>query len=297
MIVYKATNLVNNKIYIGITTKALSVRIKGHINDSIKPKYFFQRAINKYGRENFNWEIIDQAETLEELRSKEIEYIKNYNSTDKNIGYNITNGGAGVALSGPKNYMYGKKRTEEQNEKSRQRLKGKTYEELYGPEIAKELKEKGRKRRLGKKYSVETIQKCKDNAYWKGKGHLRCKETHPMLGKHSRQLFGEANPMFGRRRKDGESWGMLGKTHSDEYKQILRVKFSGKNNPKYIDISDILSELLDLYSKGYTKAELARKYNISECTVTTELKAAGIVINHRRGQYAIRKNFELAQVA
>ena len=81
MIIYKTTNLINGKIYIGQS-----------INDD--PKYlgsgvFLKNAIEKHGKENFLKEVIDVADSVDELNEKEIYWIEKYNSTDKNIGYNL----------------------------------------------------------------------------------------------------------------------------------------------------------------------------------------------------------------
>lgn len=95
MIIYKITNLVNNKIYIGLTTSSLHLRWKRHVNEShmlknTKPLY---KAIRKYGEENFSIEQIDSADTMEKLGELERYYIKLYNSQDLNIGYNLSAGG------------------------------------------------------------------------------------------------------------------------------------------------------------------------------------------------------------
>ena len=91
MIVYKTTNLVNNKIYIG----------KDERND---PKYLgsgllIKRAIDKYGKENFKKEILEQCNNREELNEKEKYWIETLNSRDISIGYNITFGGDGGQTS------------------------------------------------------------------------------------------------------------------------------------------------------------------------------------------------------
>lgn len=95
MLVYKATNLINGKVYIGATTKSLENRRKGHINHaygSAKNGYF-QDAILKYGPDSFNFEEIDEADTLDEMYKKEQYWIKYYNSTDDRYGYNLDSGG------------------------------------------------------------------------------------------------------------------------------------------------------------------------------------------------------------
>lgn len=94
-IIYKATNKINNKVYIGQTTRPLDERIYYHTyrayNEPEIEHTHFINAIRKYGANNFVWEIIDEAESKEELNSKEIYWIKQYNSIEK--GYNIQYGG------------------------------------------------------------------------------------------------------------------------------------------------------------------------------------------------------------
>lgn len=96
MIIYKATNTINNKIYIGQTTKTLRLRIKSHINSALHRKHLnthFANAIRKYGALSFKWETIDEAQTQKELDDKEMYWIAHYNSSDTLIGYNLTSGG------------------------------------------------------------------------------------------------------------------------------------------------------------------------------------------------------------
>jgi group I intron endonuclease len=98
MIIYKSTNKINGKIYIGQTTKNLEQRIKAHLNESkIDKNRPFLSSINKYGIDNFIFEIIDFANNLEELNDKEIYWINFYNSVSPN-GYNITGGGQGTKM-------------------------------------------------------------------------------------------------------------------------------------------------------------------------------------------------------
>jgi len=90
MNVYKITNLVNNKIYIGQDSKDR----KGYMGSG-KLIIF---AINKHGLDKFKKEILDNVDTFDELNEREIYWIKYYNSTDKSIGYNISLGGQNTAL-------------------------------------------------------------------------------------------------------------------------------------------------------------------------------------------------------
>ena len=95
MIIYKITNKLTGKIYIGQTVQKLHERWVDHsrpnrgltINRSA-----ISAAIRKYGKENFIIEQIDSAISLEELNIKEITYIKALNSLSPN-GYNLELGG------------------------------------------------------------------------------------------------------------------------------------------------------------------------------------------------------------
>lgn len=96
MIIYKITNLINNKIYVGKTVKTIEWRFKKHCYDARKTpntKNHFHRALLKYGPENFVIEQIDSADTKTELNKKEQYWIDYYASTTN--GYNMTPGGDG----------------------------------------------------------------------------------------------------------------------------------------------------------------------------------------------------------
>jgi len=87
MIIYKIKNKVNNKIYIG----------KSLIND---PDYLgsgisINNAIKKYGKENFQKEVLEVCENEEVLNEREKFWIKELNTTNRKIGYNIAEGGNG----------------------------------------------------------------------------------------------------------------------------------------------------------------------------------------------------------
>jgi group I intron endonuclease len=96
--IYKCTNNVNGKVYIGYTRKSLEKRIIEHKSNSKKGShYLLHKAIQKYGIDAFHWEIIfeskDKNYLLEEMESY---FIKEYNSYFENdCGYNMTYGGQG----------------------------------------------------------------------------------------------------------------------------------------------------------------------------------------------------------
>ena len=104
-IIYKITNKINNKVYIGqvVAKKGLAKRWKRHV-DTAKSgaNYLISIAIRKYGEDNFTIEEIDTADSREELNEKEIYWISYYQSfTDRNKGYNMTSGGDGGKITLP----------------------------------------------------------------------------------------------------------------------------------------------------------------------------------------------------
>jgi len=94
--IYKIQNKINNKLYIGQTTRNIQKRIyeyKSAFNLKNHNNPHLYNSFNKYGWDNFEFTIIDTAQTMVELNSKEINYIKLYNSNNKQFGYNIELGG------------------------------------------------------------------------------------------------------------------------------------------------------------------------------------------------------------
>ena len=90
MWIYKITNIQNNKVYIGQTIRPVQERFNRHLNDALHNVIdtHFARAIRKYGKDSFSWEVIDTANTQEELTIKERYWMQYYNSVKE--GYNET---------------------------------------------------------------------------------------------------------------------------------------------------------------------------------------------------------------
>lgn len=121
--IYKTTNLINHKIYIG-----------QHKCSYFDTKYYgsgklLKKAINKYGISNFNCLLLEECFSEEELNEKEMYYIALYKSTQPDIGYNLSDGGFVPRLSGIHNPMFGKRpiRSKELNRQVSDKLKGHPY--------------------------------------------------------------------------------------------------------------------------------------------------------------------------
>ncbi|MGL5709253.1 MAG: GIY-YIG nuclease family protein [Paraclostridium sp.] len=117
-IVYKYT-APNGKIYIGKTSLLReNTRKKQHIYDAENKRFpgmIFHRAINKYGFDNFKYEVLAYTATDDTAKLMEIALIKQFKSNDRKYGYNLTNGGDG---------MFGYKHSEESKRKIGDRHKG-----------------------------------------------------------------------------------------------------------------------------------------------------------------------------
>ena len=107
--IYKITNTVNNKSYIGLTTASFKRRYGGETIKHVYKNthsYILKGAIDKYGFDAF--EIIQQldvAYSKEELQEKEIYYIKKFDSV--NNGYNLQTGGfIGGFKCGEEHHLY-----------------------------------------------------------------------------------------------------------------------------------------------------------------------------------------------
>lgn len=92
--IYKITNIINNKVYIG-QSQDIDTRLRGH-KSTLKANTHFnihlQRAYNKYGIDSFTYEI--QEECSEDIiNERESYWIEFYNSRDRFHGYNIDYGG------------------------------------------------------------------------------------------------------------------------------------------------------------------------------------------------------------
>ena len=96
MQIYKITNLINDKFYIGKTTKTLAKRWEKHQKHNKCPKLY--NAIQKYGASNFKIENVEFCTSLKELNEREKYWIRILNATKK--GYNIAKGGDGGAMTG-----------------------------------------------------------------------------------------------------------------------------------------------------------------------------------------------------
>lgn len=160
-LIYKITNIITNKIYIGQTTRSFNQRINEYKKITKINNTYLKNSITKYGFDNFNFEIIDSCSNLLELNHKEVYWIKYYDSTNREKGYNILSGGVN---------SYSSTETKEKKSDSHKNIK------QNGEWINKRISTKGSDE--AKKYGLPKTDEEKkhlsdnfsgENSYWFGK--------------------------------------------------------------------------------------------------------------------------------
>ena len=101
--IYEIRNKINDKVYIGKTTKKNPIdRKHQHFHLLKKEKHHnkhLQHSFNKYGQQNFQFKVIVFVYSSDRLNLLEQEFIWRNKSTDSGHGYNLTEGGDGGNLS------------------------------------------------------------------------------------------------------------------------------------------------------------------------------------------------------
>jgi group I intron endonuclease len=274
--IYKTTNLLNGKIYIGQSYK--------DDEKYLGSGKFLKRAIKKYGIENFKKEILEKCSpdknTLDE---REKYWINHYKSTDKKIGYNISIGGQSGWMSGlhhssitkekisesgrkEKNHFYGKHHTDITKEKISQSLKKsekfqlsssnkerrqKISEAMSKRVVSEETKKKLSEAQKGRKKTNEQKEKMREIGN-KLKPFLGCKHTEESKRKISQGNKGKIMPQ---KAKEKLREINTGKKLSDETKQKI-----SKSLEKKVEQYNINGELLNTWNSSF---EAGKILNIS----------------------------------
>lgn len=171
--IYKTTNLINNKIYVGQHKTT---------NDNIDDWYIgsgklLLEAIDKYGKKNFKCEVIEWCNNETELNEREIYYIDLFKSKVTFGNYNISDGGFVPRLSGELNGNYGKHRPHTEQEKMHLSKVAKGHKPTFTRKHTQaELIKMGIKARefnLNKK-DYKQVSKANTGSRFMHKGEIQC---------------------------------------------------------------------------------------------------------------------------
>lgn len=181
--IYKITNKTNGMFYIG-STKNFRKRYREHNSQLLKGSHinnYLQHSYNKYGKENFYFEVIEVVNDTENLIIVEQRYLDNLNAYDNKIGYNVSKQARSYVVSGEEHHHFGVPKTSEQ--------KRKTSDSLMGHVQSKETKNRISKAVKGKNTGKD---------HW-SYGKERSKQHRERLSASMKGKFlGEKNPFYGK---------------------------------------------------------------------------------------------------
>jgi hypothetical protein len=227
-------------------------------------------AWNKYGEENFTFDILEEVKDRKKLDERETFWIAYCESNNPEYGYNKTDGGEGMI-----GYIF----TDKARQNLSDSLKGKPKSEEHKQNMRKPKSEEHR-RNISKgkqgipiseeaKQKISNANKGKESAF-KGKKH-----TEESLQKMSNALKGKDTWMKGKhhteesRRKISENngRGWLGKNLPEEMKKKMSDAQKGEKNPMYgkkpANYIEITQEMIDDYNNGIKRNDFCIKYNVS----------------------------------
>jgi group I intron endonuclease len=199
-IIYKATNLINDKCYIGQTSRKFKKRMQEHLNPVKDGEVYFHNALKKYGKENFKWEIIYECDEimLDMMETFKIMVCHSHYSEGK--GYNLTWGGKHSIG------MLGKHHTDETKKILSETHSG-SNNPFYGKKHTEETKRKISYGGKGRKCSEETRRKISEFR----KTFKYTEKAKKKMSENHADMSGINNPMFGRK-------------HTEETKRKIREK-------------------------------------------------------------------------
>lgn len=231
--IYKITCTATGKFYIG-SAKDIRHRLARHKSDlgrNVHHNTLLQRAVNKYGKDMFEFEILEFVDDTESLLQREQHYLDTLNPCDINIGFNLAIE-AGSKLGVPT--------TEE--------TKAKISKTLTGRKHTEETKLKMSGAHKGKKLSEEHY-----NKWQAGKAKYVEKYGHPLLGKK-------------KSKESIEKWRESIKDYkiTEETRAKMSLKQKGSNNPSAkLDDNKVVA-ILELHKlKTYKVQEIADLFNVS----------------------------------
>ena len=229
--IYLITNNINGHEYVGGSID-IERRFSEHKRGIQADKQAIDRAILKYGKENFTYQIITELPADWNIIDKHERYwIKFYNTFKTRKHYNLTEGGEGIT---------GWHHTEEAKQKMSESHTGKTLSEEHKRKIGEGNKDKT--------VSEETKQKLSE---------INSGENHPMWNKHhteeSKQKMSESKS--GKNNPQWKDYPRIIKDGVRNKKQIYCIRYNGKRLKQSVSVE----KLEEWFKDNYPKVELIKE--------------------------------------
>lgn len=275
-IIYRITNTLNKKVYIGRTKKPLIKRWRQHLNFGRKLRYLreenpdkkilgshFANALAKYDEEVWHLEIIAKAYSKEELYKLEIFYIKKYKAKNPRFGYNYLSGGAGRTIAS--------KNTIEKLRKAKIKLnQDPEYRKRHSESMSRWAKKNWKNpayRKLRSKISSEIITRC-----WQNRDY---REAHGEKIIDDIETFKKDIIEAKRLTELCKKYGMTSATMYKKFKRHFGTKnfsetikkLTGKDYKIIRDVEQFKKDILTL-----RLPEILKKYRTTQITLYKNLK-------------------------
>lgn len=256
--IYKITNIINKKVYIGKTmdVKSRWARHKYFAKKGIRRHLY--NAMRHYGIDQFAISVIEECESSL-VNAREQYWISHFNSTDKRLGYNRTIGGDGGNTW----------ELNQHKDETRQLLSVK----LKGHAVNQEAILRNAEKRRGTKISEEQkteISKTLREGYSSGRIKVNVPPHYDRTGsKHTDDAKAKISSFH-----SGKSYEVIyGVETASKLKLLRRENFTGSGNPNYRAVTT--DDIVGLIRDGYKNNEIAKMCGITTTTIWSRLKSVG----------------------
>lgn len=250
--IYSITNKINNFRYIGQSNniKRRWHRHKTELNNNSHPNKYLQRAFNKYGVDNFEFEILEECNSRDELNKKETYWCNFYKPNVYNLG---NTGEVGTCSEETKklmslhNRLKGKKRSQEECKKISMALKGRKLSEEHKRRLSEDRK--------GKHFNA---------SYEFKKGHIPSPKCNIWTNERRKKL---SNALKGK--------------HNSIATEFKNINCSGSNNPRAYGVYQYTKDM-KLVAYYETALEASQKTGVNRglicnCRCGTRKSAGGYI--------------------
>ena len=269
--VYKITNTLNGKVYIGQTVDYRKRKV-GHfsyLRRNAHRNRYLQKSFNKYGESSFKMEIIKEC-AVDELDKLEIYYMRKYNSIDKTLGYNMVIGG-NTNKSFP-DYI---------RQKMSRSQKGRIISEEHRKRIGKWHK--------GKTISPKDIEKANKT---KKDNQIQCGETNPNavltnddVEKLIKDMLNGLTVEDVMKKYKCSRQTVYGITRNRTYKAILPNLREKLYNLNEENKKNTLNKIIPMYLNGKSQNKISKELGIARRTVSKVLKENNINTRLYKNQF------------